>query len=193
MKNIPEREEIPRMYLEEKMSTKQIAERVGLSDGAVHSILKSRGVKLRSFKTAWGIRYPDGRYGPLAANWRGGKRLFINKARKKAGGLGYWYVYMPDHPYASKRGYVMEHRLVMEKHLGRILKPTEFIHHKNGKSTDNRIDNLAVVTKKQHSRSHFDACGEVEKLRKENLRLKKLLDEHGIEYPGQTRLQKRLF
>lgn len=74
------------------------------------------------------------------AMWKGGE-IVTNHA-----GGGYIKELCPGHPNADAGGYVLQHRLVMEQAIGRPLKPTERVHHKNGDRQDNRPENLELWT-----------------------------------------------
>lgn len=78
-------------------------------------------------------------------HWKGGR--FLSR--------GYVYIYSSDHPFKTKDNRVLEHRLVMEKHLGRVLLPTEVVHHINGDKADNRIENLMLFLNiAEYTREH---------------------------------------
>lgn len=62
--------------------------------------------------------------------WKGGRKIL------KGGYIG---IYI-----SNKQSYVPEHRLVMEKHIGRKLKRKEIVHHINHNKQDNRIENLKL-------------------------------------------------
>lgn len=65
---------------------------------------------------------------------------------------GYIRVYVGhDHPMADGSGCCYKHRLVMSEYLGRILLPTEIVHHKNEDKTDNRIENLELMSDRKHN------------------------------------------
>lgn len=82
--------------------------------------------------------------GPNSPNWRGGRGK---------DGNGYIYVRLVDvqdplqsmaHRVFGKSDYVLEHRLVMARWLGRPLEKWETVHHRNGDRSDNRIENLQL-------------------------------------------------
>ena len=78
-------------------------------------------------------------------NWKGGKRYHSS---------GYIEIYCPNHPSANSGGYVLEHRLVMEKQIDRYLSPDEIVHHINGNKQDNKIENLMLLTASEHQSMH---------------------------------------
>jgi len=83
----------------------------------------------------------------------------VRKIEKIVSKGKYNYAVVKDHPNASDRGYVLEHRVVMENFLGRLLNHNEVVHHKNGNGKDNRISNLELSTRAEHSSAHGYAKG----------------------------------
>ncbi len=76
----------------------------------------------------------------------------IDKQKPFINRNGYRYIHKPDHPYCTKQGYVAEHRIIMEKHIGRILEPKEIIHHINHQKNYNPIENLILYkTRGKHT------------------------------------------
>ena len=75
--------------------------------------------------------------------WVRGSNHYAWKGGRKINHFGYVDILMED---IGK--YVLEHRHIMEQHLGRPLLPNEQVHHKNGIRDDNRIENLELWAKK---------------------------------------------
>jgi hypothetical protein len=75
-----------------------------------------------------------------------------NKKIKK----GYVYIYKPDHKYSkTKKGWIFEHRAVVEDFLKRGLKSRECVHHIDFNKTNNKISNLMVFkTQNLHAKFH---------------------------------------
>ena len=75
-----------------------------------------------------------------------GRSVWNKNNRQKRIKIGlYIRIYKPNHPYNVK-GYIREHRFIMEQYLGRYLNPAEVIHHINGIQDDNRIENLMLFS-----------------------------------------------
>jgi len=79
--------------------------------------------------------------------WKGGRTTTSQ---------GYIAIARKHHPYSDCRGYVMEHRYLMELELGRYLTKYEEVDHINGIKTDNRIENLRIMSKGQHTQRHSE-------------------------------------
>lgn len=98
----------------------------------------------RSKKMSGKGNHQFGLKGPKNASFKTGKRET---------NYGYTAAYCPE--FSDKQdGYVLEHRLVMMKHIGRKLRKDEHVHHINEDRKDNRIENLQLLTRGEHISLH---------------------------------------
>lgn len=131
---------------------KEIGQRFDVGPRAVAAWLQHHGIARRSRS----LRLRGNRNG----SWNGGRALHKD---------GYVYLKAPGHPRTTRGGYVLEHILVAEKMLARLLAPGEIVHHRNEIRFDNRPENLEVMTRKTHQRHHrakltYDQAVEIQRL-----------------------------
>jgi len=93
-----------------------------------------------------------------------GQRPEIGAVKERAfRGSRYRLVFRPDHPRTTKRGWMMEHRLVMEAKIGRLLTRAEVVHHIDHNTLNNSPCNLKLYPSKgahlaaEHSADGVDA------------------------------------
>jgi hypothetical protein len=135
-------------------TNKELVEFFGRSEASIQH--KARRLNLRKDKDAISVHRAQMR-GEKSPAWRGGRKL--NKR-------GHVLVYDKDSPYADANGYVLEHRKIMMEYLGRPLKDNEVVHHINGIKTDNRIENLQVMDRGEHTVVHHTGMKRSEETRR---------------------------
>ena len=106
---------------------------------------KAYKLGLRKSKEIEFVNRSQSRKRERSSNWHGGVRITSK---------GYRQVLVPEHPRAGKSGYVMEHILVWEKATGFSVPSGCCIHHLNGDKTDNRIENLCLMSFGAHTIFH---------------------------------------
>lgn len=139
----------------------QLMSRYRRSQLTIVTLLHQSGVQRRP--SGWNLKLPAikariqclarERVGEKHPCWKGGVIL------KR----GYKYIFSKDHPYRDNQRYVKNSRLVMEKKLGRFLRPEEVVHHINGNCLDDRLQNLRLFPDngshiKHHNQERRSRC-----------------------------------
>ncbi len=163
--------ELKRLYIDEEKSLQEIGYICGVAFQTVSKWLKKHNIEARPFTTV-GKKYPKRKKrekDPNAPHWRTGTKLSPEHATKATKHISQFWGSGENNPSwkggtTLDHGYKIiringkrfrEHRLVMEKHLGRKLTRKEQIHHINGDKLDNRIENLMVLSNAEHQRLHW--------------------------------------
>lgn len=136
-------------HLVDRQRLRSLLDEAKLSHGEMALALGVSWATLARTMKALGWKSVKGRGSPMEKNyfWKGGRALDAD---------GYVLVKIPDHPYANNNGYVREHRLAMEKKLGRYLLPEEVVHHKDEDCGNNDPENLILhPSNGDHLREHM--------------------------------------
>ena len=160
---------LEQLYLRQKKSIHDIATKLGRGEATVLRYLCLYNIGRRSRNQRLGThlskntkkKISDANLGRHPSPETRKKLSKAHKGKRYKGCLGvvlnkqgYVLVRDPKNPMSLSNGYVPEHRLVMSKKTGRKLEKTEIVHHKNGKRTDNREENLVLLDRSGHTKMH---------------------------------------
>lgn len=163
--------ELKRLYIDKGLTLSQIAEECEVAFQTVHKWLKYNNIPRHGF----GYKPKDYTPPPIPEkkkkelrNYYKHKPLSPEHRKKSIAAISkFWVKGEKHHSWKGgsiNKGYrlirvngkrVSEHRHIMEQHLGRKLKRSEQIHHINGDSLDNRVENMMVLTNAEHQRLHW--------------------------------------
>ena len=167
------KEQLEEVYVKEQRSMKECSEVLGVSVGTVYNYIKKYGIESRPQMTENVKLKISVTNTGKPSKLKGRKLSDATKAKisqshtdkfvkpsefgghRKIRNDGYVQVYCPKHPMATKNGYVMEHILIMEKAICRYITRDEVVHHRNHNRSDNRIENLELMTFKAHAALHM--------------------------------------
>ena len=94
--------------------------------------------------------------GSTSKSWKGGRKQRRDYVSVLISHDNFFFPMVSDKS-SQGDGYVLEHRLVMAKALGRCLQPWELVHHKNGVKDDNRLENLQLTMRGAHRTDYASA------------------------------------
>lgn len=152
---------IKQLYVDERLSTNQIAKRFVVSRQTIASRLRMLGcIRTRSEASR------------VSKNHLGEGRYIDSR--------GYIHIKKPGNPRASLMGYIPEHIAVWEEYNHKALAKGCIVHHLNGIKTDNRPKNLIAMPRKEHcSIHHLELYKKrIRELETENRQLKRALENN---------------
>ena len=152
----PSAEVLEAMYVGERLSTRHMAGKLETDATTIRAWLAKAGIRTRTISEAKQGQGPTPDV--IRASITARRKHFIpgkDMVGYKVDGHGYVQIWD-----ATEKCYVKEHRMVLEKKLGRPLLPTEDGHHINGIRSDNRPENLEVFeSRSAHQKLHHLARG----------------------------------
>lgn len=164
-RTIPVKEQLIELY-SNGLSMKEIGKELNMATGKVYKWFHIYKIETREWgsksiiarskisKSKTGVSVGKGRKFSKEHIDKLSRTHTVGIGRKEKNQKGYVRIYFPSHPKADKRGWILEHDLIMECNLGRWLDNNEVVHHINGIKDDNRLKNLQLMTRSEHAKLH---------------------------------------
>jgi len=127
---------------------KDIARVFNCGNGIVEKYIKGSGIKTRTLSEGVLNSYDQGKANGGGVGWTTEKGGYIRMTK------------------AGDTFGMLEHRVIMEKHLGRKLSDKEIVHHVDCNTKNNTTNNLKVMTVGEHNKLH----GQIRKHEKKQLK-----------------------